>query len=112
MDAADRELLETAQELLARTYVEGRHEVAPSHLLAEHVTARVLRPLRTPPALDRLPRSPDYAGMTDSGTVGPLAVGVIGAAADVVQFHVCKRRNVYESVVPGPQSRLRQSLIT
>jgi cytidine deaminase len=28
MDAADRELLETAQELLARTYVEGRHEVA------------------------------------------------------------------------------------
>lgn len=51
MDAADRELLETAQELLARTYVEGRHEVAAALRTADgavhvgvHVGASARRP--------------------------------------------------------------------
>jgi cytidine deaminase len=51
MDAADRELLETAQDLLARTYVEGRHEVAAALRTADgrvqvgvHVGASARRP--------------------------------------------------------------------
>jgi cytidine deaminase len=48
---ADRELLEAAQELLARTYVEGRHEVAAALRTADgrvhvgvHVDASARRP--------------------------------------------------------------------
>lgn len=51
MDAADRELLDTAQELLRRTYVEGRHEVAAALRTADgrvhvgvHVGASARRP--------------------------------------------------------------------
>ena len=51
MDAADRELLDTAQELLQRTYVEGRHEVAAAVRTADgrvhvgvHVGASARRP--------------------------------------------------------------------
>jgi cytidine deaminase len=51
MDAADRELLETAQALLERTYVEGRHEVAAAVRTADgrihvgvHVGASARRP--------------------------------------------------------------------
>ncbi len=51
MDDADRELLETAQALLARTYVEGRHEVAAALRTADgrvhvgvHVDASARRP--------------------------------------------------------------------
>lgn len=51
MDAADRELLETAQALLERTYAEGRHEVAAAVRTADgrvhvgvHVGASARRP--------------------------------------------------------------------
>jgi cytidine deaminase len=51
MDAADRELLEIAQALLERTYVEGRHEVAAAVRTADgrihvgvHVDASARRP--------------------------------------------------------------------
>src|SRR5688572_4392833 len=51
MDAADRELLETAQDLLANVYVEGRHEVAAALRTADgqvhvgvHVGASARRP--------------------------------------------------------------------
>ena len=51
MDAADRELLETAQALLERVYVEGRHEVAAAVRTADgrvhvgvHVGASARRP--------------------------------------------------------------------
>jgi len=51
MDDADRELLRTAQDLLARTYVQGKHEVAAALRTADgaihvgvHVDASARRP--------------------------------------------------------------------